>query len=86
MEEWQRSVMCPEDSRVLLTWVLGVFNQQKLTIGQLRNSGKAFIGTLLQHEGANTSNRYPRLFSAGKASWLWGEGRGSSVGLAGGVA
>ena len=43
----------------LPTQVLGLLNQQKLIRGQMRNSGKALLGLLLQQEGEKTNNRFP---------------------------
>ena len=52
---------------MLPTWVLGPFNQQKLLRGQMRNSGKALLGLMLQHEGVRTRNRFPYLHLLGGA-------------------
>ena len=41
--------------------VLGLFNQQKLVRGQMRDSGKALLGLMLQLEGAKTRNTCPCL-------------------------
>ena len=43
------------------TRLLGHFNQQKLLRDQMRNSGKALLGLMLQHEGVKTVNRFPDL-------------------------
>ena len=52
-------------------WVLGPFNQWKLTRGQMRNSDKAVVGPVLQHKGAKTSNRCTcSLFREGPAGSL----------------
>ena len=61
------------------------FNQQQLRRGQMRNSGKALLGLVLQHGGAKTSNRYPCLFPevGGVGRWAGSligvRGRGRSV-------
>ena len=46
------------------TWALGLFNQQKLIRGQVRNSGKSLMRLKLQQEGAKTSNRCSCLLPA----------------------
>ena len=45
----------------------------------MRNSGKALLGLMLQHEGAKIRNRCPWEWVA---SWFlkWSEGRGGKVG------
>ena len=45
----------------------------------MRNSGKALLGLLLQHEEDKTSNRYTYWLSEGRRASLslkWGEGEG----------
>ena len=45
--------------QALLTRVLELLNQQTLISGQTRNSGKVFIGLVLQHKGVKIRNRFP---------------------------
>ena len=47
--------------KLLLNQVLVLFNQYKLITGQMRDSGKALLGLMLQHEGAKTRNTCPCL-------------------------
>ena len=51
-------------------------NQQKLIRGQTWDSGKALLGSLLQYQGARTSNRFPYLLprEGGQACSLFGVG------------
>ena len=44
--------------QALLTRVLELLNQQKLISGQKRNSGKVFIGLVLQHKGVKIRNSF----------------------------
>ena len=51
----------------------------------MRNSGKALLGLVLQHEGVKPSNRCPCLLQGGQAGSFNGvTGRGRLVGWAGG--
>lgn len=67
---------------MLLTWVPGLLNQQKLLRGRMRNSSKALLGLVLQQEGGKTSKRCPCSLSELGTSWSlrWGEG-GSGAGI-----
>ena len=70
---------------MILTRVLAFPNQQKLTRGQTRNSGKALLGSLLQQRRVGTSNRFPFLLISSERGVIWflicGEGKCVSRGL-----
>ena len=51
--------------QTVLTRVLGFLNQQKLTRGQRKNSGKTLLRPLLHQGGARTSSVFPCLFPEG---------------------
>jgi len=50
-------------------WVLGPFNQRKLTRGQMRNSGKALLGLGAAAQGSK--NKKPVPLPALQGGWGW---------------
>ena len=68
--------------------VLGLFDQQKLIRGQMRNPGK-LLDLMLQHKGRKMSNRCPYWLQGvvgGKRFLKWVERMGKLVGWAGSIA
>lgn len=73
---------------LLLTWIPGLFNQQKLITGQRRNLGKVSGGTRAVAQGIKTSNSFPCSLLYWGAIWSlkWGGSKCQPSSQATGVA